>query len=284
VTEIRAFQLLPDRLAGLPIDQTLHEGVPAWLEGPLHDWLHGVLVSQGESLARRIVVRLRWEKGSLPSYSFRLELARQMELLFAVDAILQLHPSWDSDDHWKAEALAQTLDNLAGLLTDAGSLYRIDFNGRCFVRRVDSTVQATVDAAIAAATSTAADHLRTAWVAAYGINPDPDKAYDHAVLALEDLLCPLVCPRNNRATLGVVIRDLRSQAGQWELGIEDTSTGQPAGVDSVIQMLDLLWTGQSRHAGNANSRQQTQPEAEASIHMAAALTQWLNAGVLHHKT
>ena len=48
-------------------------------------------------------------------------------------------------------------------------------------------------------------------------------------------------------------------------------------------MLDLLWKGQSRHGGNPNSRQQTQAEAEAAVHMAAALTQWLTAGVLHRK-
>jgi hypothetical protein len=128
-----------------------------------------------------------------------------------------------------------------------------------------------------------ADHLRTAWVAAYGLHPDPDKTYDHAILALEELMCPLVCPRNNRATLGIVISDLRNQATRWELSIEDSSTGRPAGVDGVIQMLDLLWKGQSRHGGSPNSRQQTQAEAEAAVHMAAALTQWVTTGVLHRK-
>ena len=49
--------------------------------------------------------------------------------------------------------------------------------------------------------------------------------------------------RNNRATLGVAISDLRNQAARWELNIEDTGTGQPAGIESVIQMLDLLWKG-----------------------------------------
>jgi hypothetical protein len=207
----------------------------------------------------------------------------QAELLTVVDAVLQLHPVWDPGVGIPASMFKVKLDGLDEILIDAGSLYRIDFNGRCLVRRVDATVQAAVDAAIATATSTAADHLRTAWVAAYGLHPDPDKAYDHAVLAIEDLACPLVCPRNNKATLGTVISDLRNQAAQWELSIENTSTGQPAGIDSIIQMLDLLWKGQSRHGGNSNSRQQTQAEAEAAVHMAAALTQWLTAGVLHRK-
>jgi hypothetical protein len=45
----------------------------------------------------------------------------------------------------------------------------------------------------------------------------------------------------------------------------------------------MLWKGQSRHAGSANSRQQSQAEAEAAVHMAAALVQWLSTGTLRRK-
>jgi hypothetical protein len=288
MTGVRPFQLLADRLAGLPIDEPLHDGVPEWLDQPLRDWLQSVLMAEGgtgsERLASRVLMRLRWAKDNPRQlYVARLAASTQAELLTVVDAVLQLHPAWDKGAGIPASMFRDKLGGLAAILTDAGSLYRIDLNGCCLVRRVDATVQAAVNAAIATATSTAADHLRTAWVAAYGLHPDPDKAYDHAVLAIEELACPLVCPRNTKATLGTVLSDLRNQATRWELSIEDTSTGQPAGIESVIQMLDLLWKGQSRHGGNSNSRQQTQAEAEATVHMAAALTQWLTAGVLHRK-
>jgi hypothetical protein len=288
MTEARPFQLLADRLAGLPIDETLHDDVPEWLDQPLRDWLQAVFTDEGSTgsdrLASRVLMRLRWAKDNpRQTYFSRLAASTRAELLTVVDGVLQLHPAWDPPVGIPASLFMTKLRGLDDILTDAGSLYRIDFNGRCLVRRVDATVQAAVEAAIATATSTAADHLRTAWVAAYGLHPDPDKAYDHAVLAIEELACPLVCPRNNRATLGTVISDLRNQVAQWELSIENTSTGQPSEIDSIIQMLDLLWKGQSRHAGNPNSRQQTQAEAEAAVHMAAALTQWLTAGVLHRK-
>jgi len=238
-----------------------------------------------ESLARRVLMRLRWERGSLQWYYLRLELAQQEELLTVIDAVLQLHPAWGPDGDLSASMVFdERLEELTEILVDGGSLYRVNSNGRrCLVRRVDSTVQTTADSAIKAAPLTVADRLRTAWVAAYGLHPDPDKAYDHAVLALEDLICPLVCPRNNKATLGVAINDLRHQAARWELSIEDTTTGQPAEIHGVIQMLDLLWKGQSRHGGNPNSREQTQAEGEAAVHMTAALTQWLTAGVLRRK-
>ena len=288
VTEVRPFQPLDDRLAGLPADDTLHAGVPDWLDQPLRDWLDIVFVDEGvhaERLASRVLIRLRWAKDNpRQSYCSRLALSQQTELLTVVDAVLQLHPAWEPGlDITGRLIFRDKLERLEEVLIDAGSLYRIDFDGRCLVRRVGTTVQAAVDAAIATTTSTVAGHLRTAWGAAYGIDPDPDKAYDHAILAIEELTCPLVCPRNEKATLGVVVRDLRKQRAQWQLSIEDTSTGQYADIDSLIQMLELLWKGQSRHGGNPNSRPQTQAEAEAAVHMAAALTQWLSAGILHRK-
>lgn len=117
------------------------------------------------------------------------------------------------------------------------------------------------------------------------MNPDPDKAYDEAVLAVEAVACPLVCPpTNKRRTLGTVTADLRKQATMWELELGDTTTNAPMIVDRLIPMLELLWHGQSRHAGSANSRRQTQVEGESAVHLAAILVQWLGSGVLRRKS
>jgi hypothetical protein len=288
MTDVRIFQPLPDRLADLPVDETLHDGVPIWLDLPLRDWLQSVFRDEGprgsEHLASRVLMRLRWAKDNeRQTYVVRVGLCQGTDLLHAADAVLQLHPAWEPGPPIPASVFRAKLVNLEGILTDAGSMYRIDVKGRRLVRRVDATVQAAVDAVITTATSLAGAYLRTAWVAAYGLHPDPDKAYDHAILAIEELTCPLVCPRNDRATLGIVVRELRDHAGQWELSMGDTRTGRPATIDNVIGMLDLLWRGQSRHAGSTNSRQQTQAEAEAAVHMAAALTQWLSTGVLYRR-
>ena len=286
MTEVPLFQPLADRLAGLPRDETLHDGVPDWLDQPLHDWLESTLKNEGaagaERLASRVLMRLRWANDNpRQSYVQRLDISSGLDLLYVVDAILQLHPGWNQPDPYGFfQSRILTLDEI---LTDSASLYQVDRQTRRLVHRVDTTVQAAVDTAITTAAPTAADHLRIAWVAAYGLHPDPDKAYDHAILAIEELACPLVSPQNSKATLGTVTRDLRSQVTQWELSIGDTTTGRPATISSLIEMLDLLWKGQSRHAGNSNSRQQTQAEAEAAVHMAAALIQWFTAGVLRRK-
>jgi hypothetical protein len=290
VTENRSFQPLPERLAGLPVDQTLHDGVPNWLDRPLREWFQDMLRLGGDELSRRVVIRLRWEAAPQISYRARLLNCQSWDLLTVVDAALQLHPGWDGrtwdgppeEQGLLEEKFYEMMGALWTLLVDAGSLYQVDRHGRCLVRRVDSTVQAAVDTAVTTASPTAAEHLRTAWVAAYGIHPDPDKAYNHAVLALEDVACPLVSPNNSRATLGTVIRDLGTQLTKWELAIGD-KTGKPAEISRLIDTLKMLWEGQSRHAGSANSRQQSQIEAEAAVHMAATLVQWLSTGVLRRK-
>jgi hypothetical protein len=287
VTELPPFQPLRDRLAGLPLDETLHDDVPEWLDLPLHDWLNSALAAQGdeaERLASRVLMRLQWTK-QYPNQSYvaRLGMASGMNLLTIIDALLHLHPGWEPCGLPYGPDFPTLVWNLDEALTDSASLYQVDFDRRCLVRRVDATVQTLVNSAVTGASASAAEYLRAAWVAAYGLHPDPDKAYDNAILAIEEQTCPLVSPQNDRATLGTVIRDLRSQNGQWELSIGDTATGQTATIDAVINMLNLLWKGQSRHAGSPNSRPQTQAEAEAAVHMSAALTQWLTSGVLRRR-
>jgi hypothetical protein len=234
-------------------------------------------------------MRLRWTpKFAQQTYRMRLLDATGMDLLTVVDAVLQLHPGWDWmpearvwGEKQTQEAFVILLADLQGILIDGGSQYRAD-SARCLVRRVDATVQDAADKTISGLPVKPADHLKAAWVAAYGIEPDPDRAYDEAILAIEEIACPLVSPTNSRATLGTVIAQLEGQTGKWELAVGD-STGQPASIDRFVGMLKLLWQGQSRHGGAANSRKQTQDEAEAVVHMAITLAHWLTSGVLRRK-
>ncbi|WP_261575208.1 hypothetical protein [Frankia gtarii] len=219
------------RVAGLPIDTTLSDGVPAWLIGPLRDWLV-VALDSDEVLARRVVMRLRWERSIGRGYIDQLVWCNGDQLLTVVDAVLQLNTSlWERVQFLKHRPDIRAIDpaqELSDLLADGASRYTVDVDRHCLTVLLDPTVTAAVKQAVAA-DPVAGDHLRTAFAAAYGLNPDPDKAYDEAVLAVEALACPLVCPNNTRRTLGTVIRDLRNQDTQWALAIGDDS-GQPASL------------------------------------------------------
>lgn len=286
--ETRTFQRLRDRLAGRAPDDSLHEGVPEWLVAPLRYWLADTLDGE-DDLARSAALRLRIVLARGESYRGMLVKSSPDDLLEVVDAVIQLHPGWEwptyGSGYGTANYFADKLLRLRSDLLDAGSLYEIDPKGRCLVARVDQTVRDAADKAISVAGKDAAGHLRAAWVAAYGLQPDPDKAYDEAVRAVESVACPLISPKaDGRRTLGKAIADLKSDltanSPKWELALPDT-TGAPASVEPLIKMMAAIWDGQvSRHSGSSKSRRQTQAEAEAAVHLAATLVQWLSTGVL----
>jgi hypothetical protein len=103
------------------------------------------------------------------------------------------------------------------------------------------------------------------------------------VRAVEAALRPVVSPRNGQATLGTLIRDLRSQSAVWELALVDKA-GNPGSCLPLVDMMDQLWVGQrSRHGGGDSSRDQFQEEAEAAVHLGVLLVQWATQGVLRKK-
>lgn len=291
MTEQRPFQLLQDRLRGEAPDQTLHDGVREWMVDPLREWLKLAL---DEEIARRVILRLRWKRSTdKERYTDRVAWCDQRELLTVVDAVLQLHMAWNAPDlggwgHdtvgvWSQERFVAVLVDLTDILIDCASCYRVDIDARCLVRRVNQTAQAAVDATIKDAPRTAGDHLRVAWVAAYGLSPEPDKVFNEAIRAVEEVACPLVEQKKTAkglATLGTVIGELKNSGHVWEL-VLPAKDGTPRTVESLVSMMETLWDAQrSRHGGGPNSRRQTQAEAEAAVHLAVLLVQWLTAGAL----
>lgn len=248
----------------------LVEGVPTYMVKPLQDWLRRVLNAGGafDDLYRDVRLHLRTDDD--------LWNATGEKLLDVVDAALYWYSQYNPHHEYELAADVEIM------LRAGGSAWRVARSGDQLERRVDDTVIEAARTAAKSAKQEASEHLAAAWAAAYSRDPDPDKAYREAVLAVEAVACPLVAPNDPKPTLGKVNGNLRDQAGTWELSITD-GTGQPAGIDRLRAMLELLWDGQSRHAGGSNSRRQTKAEGEAAVHLAATLVQWLSTGVLRRK-
>ncbi|MEU2986232.1 hypothetical protein ABZ647_17710 [Micromonospora aurantiaca] len=293
MTEARPFQPLHDRLAGKPVDTALHEGVPEWLEEPLRHWLNDVLTKE---LAQRVMLRLQWVRDASYFHSNKEVIVNCApdELMIAVDAAIQLHPVWLvtapqllATHRINPADVVASFKALQQLLIDGRSLYRFDPAQRGLVRRVDESSQEAANQAIKATTATAADHVREAWGAAYGLTPEPDKVFNEAIRAVEEVACPLVEQKKaaaNSATLGTVIGELGKNAPhKWELVLPGKD-GQASGVEPIVSMMQTLWEAQlSRHGGAPKSRRQNQDEAEAAVHLAVLLVQWLSTGVLRKK-
>ncbi|TXC98097.1 hypothetical protein FS847_10015 [Streptomyces sp. ISID311] len=138
------------------------------------------------------------------------------------------------------------------------------------------------DAAATHAAGSAADHLATAWQAAYGRHPDPVRAYSEAIKAVESAAHAVISPKNDRPTLGTMLRDIRNARAKFT-----TALPTPVGRDAVAPvegMMRALWDGQtSRHGNQTGTVPETLEAARAGVHIAASLVQWFTSGaVIRH--
>jgi hypothetical protein len=280
---------LSEREAGGTRPRELAPGVPAYLAPSLRRWLEEFLT---DSCIERVAARLgRSSPG--PSVSLWDELVQRTpddQLLDVVDTALFLcrpstrvveivdgatrelrkEPAWlvmppdPVSDKWR-----QAVQDLAARLAEAGSAYRLNALLSGLERRVDPTLTAAVAKAANSAGNSAAEYLRAAWSAAYGLHPNPSAAYRDAIRAVEAVVLPIALPRDPKPTLGKAIQHLKDTSNQWKTTIQDKA-GQGT-IDPVIAMLERLWHGQTdRHGGPAP----TQTMAEAAVHLAATLVQW----------
>lgn len=159
------------------------------------------------------------------------------------------------------------------MLTNSSSAWAVGSRNQNvgLVRRVPESVQDAATMAMRQGTPGAL--LAEAWAACFGRNASPEEAYEKAIKAVEEASAHVVSPRNTRATLGTIIRDMRAQA-DWTVDLPGTRR------DVVVDMMEALWTGQeSRHGGN-NYRVPTQSEAETAVLVAVPLVQWFSSGTI----
>lgn len=162
------------------------------------------------------------------------------------------------------------------LLIQGSSIWKVgERNGnRGLMRRVPEAVQSAAESA--SLRGSAGALLSAAWSACFGRGPDTEEAYEKAIKAVEEAAAPVVSPKNARATLGTMIRDMKAQ-GDWKLDLPG------AAQDVPVSMMEALWTGQeSRHGGNGY-RIPTQSEAEAGVLLAVPLVQWFTSGAVSRR-
>lgn len=83
------------------------------------------------------------------------------------------------------------------------------------VERVGTTAISGAEIAIDGAGTIAGTHLATAWEAAYGRHPNPSAAYEQCIKAVEAVASPIFAPKDGRATLGKVIKNITDSPDKW---------------------------------------------------------------------
>lgn len=287
----RTWRRLTDRLNGNQDPEVLYEELPDHLAVPVRQWV-GQVVSNYQ-LVGLICLRLRLPSRVLNSRAPEESLVNYQDqknpMIFMeiVDALLaglsEANPYSAGRYGVSAQDLRQELDHI---LTEGGSAYTInpDRNGLC--RRVDETLRQSLEAAVQAADKQAqgaGKHLREAFAAAYGISPNPSVAYSESVKAVEAVANPLFLPKSPEPTLGAVRSTLDQGRNKYEMVVQDR-TGDPASINAVVELLNLLWHGQrDRHAGGPTTRPVTQEAAETAVHAAALLVHWIATGAIRKK-
>lgn len=192
--------------------------------------------------------------------------------------------------HTQGPAYGQA-DSLERALREAGSAWKVVENvgepGYRLEERVDPTVAAATVTALAAGRP--GQYLREAWTALYGRQPNPDHAYGEAVKAVEAAARPVLAPNDSSATLGKMVGQLKAQPVGHSValkGFGDSGPGRTGDVDAITiarLMAQLLWTGQHDRHGDFNPSRPisvSKEEAEAAVHLAVLLVQWLSSGAM----
>ncbi|MEV0581292.1 hypothetical protein [Nonomuraea sp. NPDC050310] len=191
----------------------------------------------------------------------------QEVFLDVVDATLRLSPSNGS---------AQDLRDALEL---AGSAWTVADHNRALQRRVNETARLAAQAAMSP-NDLASEELREAWAAAYDRSPNPSDAWDHSIKAVEAVLIPLVVPNQNQPQFGHALGQLKGQGGAWRFEIPGPQQGHE--VEPLVEILKLLWPNPDRHA-NGQGRPPLLEEAQAVVHLAVTVVQWIRAGALRKR-
>lgn len=222
------------------------EGLPPWLKGPVLEWVHDAFLPGGyenEEALRALQLDFRLEiplgaAGTAPYNDLMQRMNDDDE--FALDVL-----DWMVHNHRYFSAGHQTeewVNELGQLLYQGGSAWEVitvEYMDHRLTRRAVGPVIEVLGQTATEATR-AHSHLSAAWSRLMGRNPDPSSAYREAVKAVEAVAKPVVLPRDDRATMGLMIAALRDKPEKWSVTL--------GSVDDLRSQMEAVWTGQlDRH-------------------------------------
>ena len=170
----------------------------------------------------------------------------------------------------------EQVQRLDELLSSGGSVWQATPNG--LERRVDETLQVLAESTIAAKRRPA-QHLRDAWHKAWGRSPDASGAYREAIRAVEAAYAPIVSPKNERATLGTIIADIKNKPSKFRVRLQADEPEE--NVDRLVGMLQMLWKSQLDRHGTADEEVPVNvslEEAQDAVALATALVHLVQQG------
>ena len=270
----------PNERLGLPdsTDSGPFEGMPAHLLYHLPKWF----TSAGyhvdlSAIALRLHIGWTPEPYEDPGYSLLKAIEDQAGSQYQVKVIQGLDLCLYTTKPSEREEVGIPLEQILYL---GGSAYRVSSTYDGLERRVDPVATAAYAAATKSTpdgNTSAADHLRAAWKAAYGIQPNASLAYGEAIKAIEAAAIPVLLPNDRTATLGKILGALKQKPETIVLAIGDGD------ASAVIGMMRTVWDGHSDRHGSTTTKRVGDEAARAAVHLAVTLVQLFRQGSIRTK-
>jgi uncharacterized protein YqgV (UPF0045/DUF77 family) len=263
-------------------EEALLEGVPAWMRSSIERFIaqkitgHDVAevgrswnakMHNVDAIERYLQIQL---EGSTPTTTYQnvMQYVGQDDerCLDVVEAILA------TESH-----VQYSISPLNTILTTSGSKWMAvmqDSGQATLEERVSESAQNAFAIAVKESDFTTQQFLKTAWSDAFGRNPNASSAYSNSIKAIEAASWQAITPNDNKATLGTMLGELRSNIGRWKTSINDKSVDQ--GITVVKDIMQHIWDGQTDRHGTANTIAPSQEAAEQAILYAVVICNFFN--------
>jgi hypothetical protein len=185
----------------------------------------------------------------------------------------QIFAALEKDDDLYLDSLDYILHHFGGarsgalahILEVGGSAWAVNAKDNSIERRVSQAEKNAMEE-VSSSPDGYANELLEAWACAYGRQPNPSDAWDHAIKAVEEILIPIAIPNVTKPNLGGVAGELESSSHKWKLTL--APNGKLNAGETLAAMLRPIWPNPDRHGGGQGRRMPSQEEAEAVVHLA----------------
>ena len=190
------------------------------------------------------------------------------------------------------EAILATNNNTDGILSQINTIFSSSGSkwvavknstgiGATLEERVSESAQNALAIALKESDATTQQLLKTAWTNAFGRNPNPSIAYSNSIKAIEAAAWPTLTPNDNKATLGTMLGELRSNISKWQTSINDKNADQ--GITVIKDIMQHIWDGQTDRHGTANPVSPLQGGAEQAVLSAVLICNFFNRKLVAKK-
>lgn len=247
------------------------EGIPDFLWWHLENWVEETLFNY-----------LSWNREEPVLYALRfgLEVAALAGPHDVADAVVDRTQkdhefAWDVVD----DLVAREGDHngLGEVLDVVAHEFQVTSDGTSLTRRVPDEVDIALKEA-ASSPDHALELLLSAFAKVFGRNPEARNGWEDATKTVENLLKPIVSPKDQSATLSKMAQALRDKPEKW---VSRLRAGEgEASVLAFARTLDLVGYAPGRHGGEEAVDLTT---ARSAVVQAITVVQRMRDGVLERR-